>query len=395
MKAGILALALLLWGCGDSSPPPAPAPTPPEQAAGKPRLGLWILAEGTHRTLEDPAKVERLIADAVALGATDLFVQLYRAGRSWYPSEHADDAPFRAMLSAQGADPLPGLIERAHAQGLRVHAWFNALSLAGNRQAPLLVKLGREAVLTDRAGRNLLDYPDLEVPPPDRQYLRMGTPGVWLDPAAAGVIEYLEATLDDLVAAAPGLDGLHLDFIRHPLALPIVPGSRFAVGLDFGYGEAARARFERESGEPFGRGAAWDAFRRERVSELVARLKARLPPDWEQSAAVLPWAERAYQSAMQDWRGWIEQGSIDFAVAMAYTRDDAQLRYLAHGLRGGIGGDRVWLGLGTWLFVSEPARVQEQIDLALAVEPAGVVLFSYDALAPESATREAIRWNRP
>ena len=389
----MLVLALLLWGCGDNSPAPSPASAPPEFARGETRRGLWILAEGTHRTLEDPAKVERLIADAVALGATDLFVQLYRGGRSWYASEHADDAPFRAMLRDQGADPLAGLIERAHARGLRVHGWFNALSLANNREAPLLAKLGPEAVLVDRAGRSLLDYPDLEVPPPEREYLRMGTPGVWLDPATPGVIEYLEATLDDLIAAAPELDGLHLDFIRHPLALPIVPGSRFAVGLDFGYSEAARARFERESGKPFARGDAWDAFRRARVSELVQRLKARLPPDWEQSAAVLPWAERAYQTAMQDWRGWIEQGSVDFAVAMAYTRDDAQLRYLAHGLRGGIGGDRVWLGLGTWLFVRDPARTQAQIDLVLAVEPAGVALFSYDALAPEPATLEAIRWN--
>jgi uncharacterized lipoprotein YddW (UPF0748 family) len=344
--------------------------------------------------LEDPAKADGLVSDAVAMGATDLFVQVYRAGKSWFPSERADPGPWRAMNEQQDEDPLPRLIVRAHAAGLRVHAWFNVLSLARNREAPLLRSVGPRAVLVDRRGRSLLDYPGFEVPQADREHTRMGTPGVWLDPATPGVIEYVEATLADLVAAAPDLDGLHLDFIRHPMALPLVPGSRF-VGLDFGYGEASVARYEQETGRRFAKGDDWDAFRRARVSEVVRRMRARVPPDWEVSAAVLPWADRAYLTAMQDWRAWLEDGSLDFAVAMIYTRDDRLLRYVSHGLAGGIGGDRVWLGLGTWLFVSDPARTQKQIDLALAAGPAGIALFSYDALVAERPTLEAIRWGAP
>ncbi len=368
-------MALLLAAC------PEPPPAEPEAlAAPAVRRGLWVLAEGTHRTLEDPTKVERLIRDAQLMGATDLFLQLYRGGRSWFPSRTADDTPHREIAAAHG-DPLPGLLSAAHAAGLRVHAWFNALSLATNRDAPLLRAVGREAVLVDRQGRSLLDYPELEVPQPDRLHTRMGTPGVWLDAATPGVIEHLEATLDELIAAAPELDGLHLDFIRQPLTLPITPGSRFDVGLDFGYGKASIARFENETRLAFRRGADWDAFRRAQVTEVVRRLGARLPPGWEQSAAVIAYADRAYLAAMQDWRGWLEAGLLDFAVPMAYTRDDHMLGYLVRDLRGGVGGDRVWLGLGTWLFAKNPAGAQAQIDLALAVEPAGIALFSYDALA--------------
>ena len=71
---------------------------------------------------------------------------------------------------------------------------------------------------------------------------------------------------------------------------------------------------------------------------------------------------------------------------MAYTRDDRLLRYLAHQLRGGIAGDRIWIGLGTWLFVEEIDRVLTQIALAREAKPPGIVLFSYDALmkAPEA-----------
>lgn len=376
------ALAVLGIACG--APPPESQPPPV-------RLGLWILAEGTHRTLEDPTRVDRLTADAQTLGATDLFVQVHRGGRSWYPSTRADDAPYRQIVAAHQVDPLRRLIGSAHARGQRVHAWFNALSLARNAAAPVLETLGPGAVLVDREGRNLLDYPDHDVPIPARWHTRLGTPGIWLDPAAPGVIEYLEGALDDLIAAAPDLDGLHLDFIRHPIALPIVPGSRFDVGLDFGYGAASKQRFAAENGGGFRRGDAWDAFRRERVSDVVRRLRARLPPGWELSAAVLPWADRAYLAAMQDWRGWLESGELDFAVAMAYTRDDTLLRYVAHGLRGGVGGDRVWIGLGTWLFADRPERARAQVDIALAPVPAGIALFSYDALAAEPKTLARLR----
>ena len=84
---------------------------------------------------------------------------------------------------------------------------------------------------------------------------------------------------------------------------------------------------------------------------------------------------------MQDWRRWLEEGWLDFVVAMAYTRDDRLLRYLSHGLTGGIGGDRVWLGLGSWLFAEQPARGAAQVATASGADPAGIVLFSYDALA--------------
>jgi uncharacterized lipoprotein YddW (UPF0748 family) len=380
-----LALLVLVCACREQEPVPV---APSSVAAPLPRRALWVLAEGSHRTLEAPARIDALVERAQKLGVTDLFVQLHRGGRSWFPSRHADDAPYRA-LQAQG-DPLRHLLERAHAAGLRVHAWFNCLRVE-QRDAPPLRSVGVQAVQVDRRGRSLLDYPDQQIPPPDGEYLAMGTPGYWLDPAVPGVIEHLEATLDDLIAVAPDLDGLHLDIIRHPEVLPLLPGSRFDVGLDFGYGEASRARFAREHGR-FERGQAWDDFRRARVDELVRRLRARLPETWEHSAAVIAYADRAYQTMLQDWRRWLEEGWIDFAVAMAYTADDRLLRYQAAELRGGVAGERVWLGLGTWLLIRDPERIARQIAIAQAVGPAGIALFSYDALAEAPAAFAGVRW---
>ena len=71
------------------------------------------------------------------------------------------------------------------------------------------------------------------------------TPGPRLEPdqhppAAPGVAEHLAATFAELVSRYPALDGLHLDYVRYADVLPFTPGTRFGVGLSFGFGEASR-----------------------------------------------------------------------------------------------------------------------------------------------------------
>ncbi len=389
----LLALGALACSKGEERAEEAEAP-----AAPRPR-GLWVLCEGSQRVLEHPERVSKLIADARALGATDLFVQVYRGGRAWFDSSLADAAPYRKLREATGADGLAQLIPRAHAAGLRVHAWVNVLNLANNKNAPLVQALGREAVLVDQHGRSILDYPKLDVPPPDRRYYRMGTPAVWIDPAAPGVAERLVETFTELLAPYPELDGLHLDYIRYPGVLPFAPGSRFGVGLDFGHGAPTRARFRAEtgleapSGRALGHANRWDAWRRDQVTELVRaiRVAARaLYPDVLLSAAVWSHGERAYLSIGQDWRRWLEEGLLDFAVAMSYTLDDRILRYQAEDFAHQRQGARLWIGLGTWLFASRPERAVGQLRIVAAAGVSGDALFSWDAIADTPALRDAL-----
>jgi uncharacterized lipoprotein YddW (UPF0748 family) len=393
-----LLLALVSAGlaaCSSSEPPP---PTTPAATATA-RRGLWVLAEGSQRVLEHADRIPSLIATAKSVGATDLFVQVYRGGRAWYETSLADDAPFRAAREAAGADPLALLLRDAHAAGLRVHAWVNVLSLSQNREAPLLRDLGRDAVLVDQRGRSLLDYPDLEVPPPDRAWYRMGTPALYLDPAALGLVERLSAAFAELVRRHPDLDGLHLDYIRFPDVLPFAPGSRFGVGLDFGHAASTRALFREQTGlEPPRAGSlenadAWDEWRRERVTALVAAIRSSVravQPKLEISAAVIAFADRAYLSLMQDWRRWLRDGLLEFAVPMAYTRDDRLLRYHAESFAGSPLADRIWIGLGTWIFADEPARALEQIRIVQQAGATSDALFSYDAIVDAPGLAQAL-----
>ena len=362
--------------------------------------GLWVLAEGSQRVLESPDRVALLLADARALGVSDLFVQVHRGGRAWFASRYADTAPFTAARAASGgADPLALLIERAGAEGLRVHAWVNVLNLASNPHAPILTALGRDAVIVDQQGRSLLDYPEYEVPQPDRRYYRMGTPAIWLDPATPGVAERLAATFGELAARYPKLAGIHLDYVRYPDALPFTPGSRFGVGLAFGYGAKARARFERETGlvAPFGavltNAERWDDWRRAQLSALVARISAAARaarPGIAVSAAVIPEPERALTVDFQDWRAWLDAGWLDFAVPMLYARDPQRFAYGLETLRAASGKRRLWIGVGAWLHADDPQAAVAQ--LAQLAEPPrlGSVLFSWDSLRENPALLSAL-----
>ena len=406
----MLGLASAALGCGPSleSPDPSaapesPAPSSPSEAATRdaaPRLALWVLAEGSQRVLDDPARIPGLVADAQALGATDLFVQVYRGGRAWFASELADATPYRRALDGHGVDTLAALLVQAHRAGLRVHAWVNALSLSKNTDAPILARLGPSAVLSDRKGRSLLDYPGHDVPEPDRRYYRMGTPGVYLDAAAPGLSEELVAVFAELLTGYPALDGLHLDYIRYPDVLPFAPGTRFGVGLDFGYGDATRARFREETGleAPFGESLrnanAWDEWRRETLTRLdadVAAAARAARPGVAMSAAVWTYADRAYFVLGQDWRDWLERDLLDFAVPMSYTTDDRVLRYQAEHFAGLPVGGRIWVGLGSWLFANDPPRALAQVAI---VRDAGIrdwALFSYDSIVTEPALFDALR----
>ncbi len=345
--------------------------------------------------LDDPARIEGVLDRAERLGASDLFVQVYRGGRAFYPAGPGiERAPVVDRLAASDIDCLSELLSAAHARGIRVHGWVNVLSLSTRRDAHMIEDLGRSAILVDRLGRSLLDYPDLDIPEPDRRFYRMGTRGIYLDPAAPAVRERLVATFRGLLERYPTLDGLHLDYIRHPGVLPFSPGSRFGVGLEFGYGAESRARYRAETGRPdpidgaqagmVRAASAWDAWRRHQVTTLVEEIAAasrEVSPGVVLSAAVIPYVDRAYLSLAQDWRNWLETGAIDLAIPMVYTLDDRLLRYQLETFAGWTESDRIWPGLGVWLFEQDPSRAAAQIDELRTLSFLGEVLFSDDALS--------------
>lgn len=364
-------------------------------------VGLWVQAEGTNRTLDSTQKIDALVEKARSAGITDIYAQVYRSGRSWYPTTLADDTPSRRA----GRDPLAYLLQIASGKGkekrpIRIHAWINAFSLARNRKAPIIAELGEDAVLKDQFGRSLLEYPE-DGRPVWAKGFALGTPSIFLDPAHIGVRRRFVDIAAELLERYPMLAGIHLDFIRYPYALPISPGSRFSPRLDFGYGEKSVARFHSETGRKAPRDKtivsssdyqAWDDWRRRQVTEMVREVYGAVKafrPRAELSAAVLPWTERAYLTSFQDWRGWLQEGILDKAVVMNYTRDLTLSSRISKSVAtaSAFSPDRssdrkklIIIGLGAWLFTSNPQGLWEEWHEARQSGADGVAFFSYDQM---------------
>ncbi|MGH7411522.1 MAG: glycoside hydrolase family 10 protein [Candidatus Methylomirabilis sp.] len=352
--------------------------------------GLWVEAEGPNRTLDDLGRLEKMVLAASEAGITHLYLQVYRGGRSWYASTLADDEPYRQAVTRQGYDPLQFALGLAHARGLQVHAWMNLFNLGRRRDGPLQTRLGSAAVTRDNRGRSLLHYDNSRAPGDEKQAMVLDTPGYWLDPGDPQVQEALAAIIQELVSRYPTLDGVHLDYVRYPYAVPTVPGSRYSNGLDFGYGERSVARFLTETGlSAFAAkgdpavAQRWDDWRREQLGRFLRQVRdrvRRLRRNLMLSAALLAWPDRAYQSAYQDWRLWLEEGLLDHGIIMNYNRDSHLARHLSRQAVAFRGHSKLFVGLGAYVFLDQPDLLAQQIRDAREQGADGVVLFSYDNL---------------
>jgi len=377
----LLGVSIFLYGAFAF---PAPLPPVPEARA------LWVECEGSQETMSSRKKIDAMVARAKSSGFNILFVQVYRHDRAWFNSSYADAAPYRLALQKEKIDPLAYVLAKAHAAGLEVHAWVNIFRIGKNLQTPILRRLGKNAVTADGEGRSLLRSPPEDLP----------DGGYWLEPADQSVRVHLFRLIEELVRRYPSLDGIQLDFIRYPYNAPYA-GSLWAQRKDFGYGKAAVERYKAETGlNPLSMALtrencqAWDDWRRRQVTDLVrdiAALAKKAKPALKLSAAAVSYLDRAYLSAYQDWRGWLEEGIVDFIAVMNYSTDSRLTRYLTRASVAAQNHRQVYIGLGAYLLLDRPATLLEQIGDCRNAGAPGIALFSYDAMMTAPRIFDLIR----
>ncbi len=364
-----------------------------QNVSASPRLGLWIEAEGTNRPFTDERSFKKL-TDFITNTAkfTDLYCQVYRGGRSWFPSMVADASPY--FEAKKGSlDPLRETIDFAHAHNRKIHAWVNVLRLAQDGNVPLLRVVGKEAALTDSEGHSLLFYDEEGKPPNDSRSegSKLDTPGIWLDPSSPKVRGYILETIRDLITFYPDLDGVHLDMIRYPFSVSAGEGGK---KVSYGHSTESVARFlQIYPHHTSAQGEQWNNWRRSQLTLLVAEIHDLLretAPHMELSVAGLASVERAYQSAFQDWAGWLRGGLVDTVLPMNYTADTKYSREIAQRAIAQRSSGSVLMGLGAWLLIDHPSGLIDQVRGALDSGANGVVLFSYSNLESRSG-REVTR----
>jgi len=272
---------------------------------------------------------------------------------------------------------------------ISVYAWINILGLGNNDKADIINKYGSSVLTRDQYQRTSKTTSRLEL---DKYYLRENM--VFLEPGDPRVEEYILTIVNEIINRYPLFSGIHLDYIRYPSPVPFVPGSRFnKFGLTYGYGTKNVERFADKTGlncldtlNNEDEYLAWDNWRRAQVTQLVRKISSLVKlksPGLAVSCAVIAAPERAYNNAFQDWSAWLEEGIIDYAVLMAYTKDNQYVKEIVKSALGHRGKGKIYVGMGLFLMKDNPDLFFNQYRLICELAPDGVVIFSIDDLTDQ------------
>lgn len=328
------------------------------------RVGLWVACEGSNRFLDSQAGIERLMNLILKKRVTDVFLQVFRGGRAWFPS--------KIFESGCRNSKLIELLNELNGRNIMAHAWINVCNASTSTSRQFIDRLGREARLLDGQGRDTLS---------DLSPYQIDTPGLWIEPSNPLLHSTMTALVEELNQL--NFSGLHLDFIRYPYTLPSKPASWIDCGIDFGYSDSALERFKASLNTEIVfaeskingsvpdseiSGQIFDNWRRTQIQNLVQTFRQALTDDRELSVAALSWSDRAYLNAYQDWRNWLELGLIDSLCLMTYTADNLlfteqvkQAKAFLHEHQS------LFAGIGLYKFSSD-IEVAEQLKLAEKLE---------------------------
>lgn len=340
------------------------------------RRGLFVTVVQDPQTISTCDGIDSLIDFSRRSGIGELFIQVYYANRSWFPSETADRTPYETCVKNVSEDAFGLLIKKAHAAGIRVHAWLNLLSLGNNKDALILKKYGPGILTRNRKEKRSIE--DYRI---DGQY--------FLEPGDGRVREALLRIVEEVVSAYPDLDGVQFDYIRYPDTSPA-----------YGYTPVNMERYKDETGsDSIGEcDKSWKEWKRRQVTELLDALtkKARtVRPGIEVSATgCMPYV-RAYYEAFQDWPSWLENGIVDFVTVMSYSPYPGQFeRWIAKAGAKVRDFSKVNIGLGAYRLAGSPGIFRNEFRIAGSSGAGGWVIFHYGSLREEPALADVLTGGR-
>ena len=368
------------------------AGTTSRAAAPEQTRALWV----TRITLSSPESIREMVAAAQAGGFNTLLVQVRGRGDAYYLPTIEPRA--NELAGKPSFDPLATVLQDAHAAGLKVHAWVavnlvsSAVSLPASRDH--VIYRAPEWLMVPRELAAEMKKIDLRSPAYIGRLARWTrahsatVEGLYTSPLHPASQDHTVAVIGE-IAAKYAVDGIHLDYVRFP-------------NEEFDYSPSAMEQFkasilpdltDREKREAAAREALdpaayanlfperWSDFRRLRLTSLVIKIRTAVRtarPGTLVSAAVVPDAQMAFDSRMQDWRGWIDQSLLDVICPMAYTTETDVFEKQIAAAVAYAGSRPVWAGIGAYQLPQ--AQTLTHIAAAHKLGAAGIILFSYESL---------------
>ncbi|MCK5447452.1 MAG: hypothetical protein KAJ43_04875 [Gemmatimonadetes bacterium] len=287
------------------------------------------------------------------------------------------DAGIRGILVGRAFDPA--MADAAHSADLEYHQWTWILNRAGDTWAR---ENHPEWFTISRNGDSTLDVP------PYVGYYR------WVCPSRAPVREYLRGLIDE-AAAQPGLDGIHLDYIRYcDVILPRGLWEKYDLvqdrelpEYDFCYCDVCREQFEDLTGrDPFelddpSSDSDWARFRWDSITRVVTELSETTRARGKSiSAAVFATPTLARKLVRQAWDEWPVDRLFPMLYHPAYDRDIPWIgRSAEEGVRA-LESSSTELNPGLYVPALSPGELAEAIRLARDAGAAGFSLFDLNPL---------------
>jgi uncharacterized lipoprotein YddW (UPF0748 family) len=358
-----------------------------------------------------PTDIVAIVAKVASANFNVIYFQVRGQADAYYRSDLEPCAVRLCGKLGNGSppyDPLEIAIREAHARGIELHAWLNALPGWGSptsRTAAFCSLLVESRPGSPR--HVLLAHPEWVMT------LRDGTPMdcftsqepeyAYLSPGIPAVRSHIARVAADVVRRYP-VDGVHLDRIRYP-------------GPAWSHDEPSVAAFRARTGRwpASGSDPEWDRFRREQINATVKAVFDSITAvrrNVALSAAVWPIHDRttfgwpsssAVSQFYQDARAWAAGGYIDVVAPMTYHRiNERYCSYVLPGRRtnpdwacllddhqSGLRATGAQLYMGLWADYG-PAELVRQIQLGREKRVHGFALYSY---GPANATGlfEALR----
>lgn len=295
------------------------------------------------------ARIITELERAEAAGFNTVFVEAYYHGYTLWPTEVGKQRP--STLSGgvtvyEGDNPVTGevvrtwdpmqvYLEEGHKRGLEIHLWFEAFYVwtryfqGGTGRVPStsswLWNDHPEWFDMKRVVEGVNEAGEVVSVSEDGKY--------FLDPANLEVQAFNLELMDEALTRYPSLDGVQLDYIRHPRhtsgTAPSWYGSESYYDY-FGFNPVTFARFSAESGisadqldptEPTG--TAWETFsawKTANVTDFVRKTQALVRganPEVKLSVSIFPNFSDGL-AKMQDTRTWVEEKLIDIVMPQLY-----------------------------------------------------------------------------
>lgn len=370
---------MLLVAC---SAPPSSAPdgaidpdaaldaqTDAQPPAGEMR-GIWV----TRFAWTTQAQLEAIIDRAAAANFNAVFLQVRGEGDAYY---HSAIEPWSRRLAGAlgrdpGWDPLQVAIDRAHAHGMELHAYFNVFTAWPTALALPAAEATKQHAL----------YAHPEWLAVTSAHVNGDSEYRWFSAGNPSVRAHIVAVVRDLLEHY-AVDGLHLDRIRQP-------------GADYSHDAVTQAAFDAQS-------LPWSLFMRAQVDTMVADIHTALlavRPAAKLSAAVwgiyeaLPdcSTSEGLPDYHQDSLAWLDREIVDAIAPMIYWSIEpgacTDWATLARGFIANRGTRQIWAGMhalddSTFDF----SQIRARIDLARTDGAQGVMVYASTYLDEDPSTR--------